>query len=67
MLSQIESRYNPENDMRKEGPPVTWAEYDLYLAVEALTKRVEALEAENLRLKRAARDAMTLASGESLE
>jgi hypothetical protein len=67
MLSQIESHYDPEFDMTPGGPRVTWAENDLYHALLALTARVEALEAENAKLKQSAKDAMALASGECLE
>jgi hypothetical protein len=44
MLQQIKERYNCENDVRPEGPPVTWAEMDLYEALMKLTARVESLE-----------------------
>ncbi len=44
MLRQIEERYNSENNTRPDGPPVTWAEMELYEAVLSLKARVEDLE-----------------------
>lgn len=66
-MSKIEILYDPENDTRRDGPPVTWAEYDLYWDLQNLIRRVERLEAENDKLKKELRSAYTLASGESLE
>jgi len=43
-LARIEAKYNPEFDMRRDGPPVTWAEMDLAEAVTELAAKVEELE-----------------------
>lgn len=44
MLDNIFNRYNPENDTRPDGPPVTWAEYALANRIQQLEKRLEKLE-----------------------
>lgn len=52
-LLPIEERYNPEYDMVLEGPPVTWAEYNLMkvvkqqqVEIESLKERIYNLEAK---------------------
>lgn len=42
-LTKIEQRYDPENDLPRSQPPVTWAERDLAEAIRELIKAVEVL------------------------
>ena len=42
---KIERRYNPEDDLPKNIPEVSWVEYDLLQMVLALAIRIDELEA----------------------
>jgi hypothetical protein len=46
IFERIENRYNGDNDMRPDGPPVTWAEMDLAYLLKIACERIEILETQ---------------------
>lgn len=44
IIDELEKRYNPECDLIRDAPAVTWTDYALLTLVQDLYKRVNVLE-----------------------
>ena len=60
---RIHARYDADNDMRPDGPPVTWAEEQLAQLIDRMKARIDALEQRIQALETAAELARWKASG----